>query len=152
MIPPKKTSLLLGEKSELLTGIGQGGYKYDKQIQWFTKDMVLNTIKKWGFHSFYIKVHKILWNSEFNWFKYNKVDCEETAFDMYKSRDLGDLVGYLFQASIEGYTIRYVSTDTLTGIYLQKSRDFSTNIDDEVLTTLVDVVNSTVENRKPREY
>ena len=138
MIPPKKTPLLSGEKSELLTGVGQGGYKYDKQITWFTKDMVLNTIKeRWVFHSFYIKVHKILWNSEFNWFKYNKVDCEEAVFDMYKSRDLGDLVGYLFQASIEGYTIRYVSTDTLTGIYLQKSRDFSTNIDADVIDAII---------------
>ena len=69
---------------------------------------------------------------------------------MYNHKDLDDLVGYLFQASIEGYTIRYVSTDTLTGIYLQKTKDFSTNIDDEVLTTLVDVVNAAVEDRKPR--
>ena len=69
---------------------------------------------------------------------------------MYNLKDLDNLVGYLFQASIEGYTIRYVSPDTLTGIYLQKTNDFSTNIDDEVLTTLVDVVNAAAEDRKPR--
>lgn len=173
MITHKNTPLFAAEKFKLLTEVRRGQYKYyndeklkflkdpvvpnpyeyDEQMSWFTKDMVLNTIKeRWDFYSFYIKVNKILWNSEFNWFKYDKVDREETIFDMSKCGDLDDLVGYLFQAPIEGYTIRYVSTDTLTGIYLQKSRDFSTNIDEEVLTTLVDVVNSAVENRKPREY
>lgn len=153
-IRPKKTQLYDGEKLELLHG-HLSSYKYDEQMPWFTKDRVLYILKeKWDIYSFYtsfyIKVHKILWNSDFAWFRYDKVDCEEATFDMYKSRDLDDLVGYLFQASIEGYTIRYVSSDTLTGIYLQKTRDFSTNIDDEVLTTLVDVVNSAVDDRKPR--
>lgn len=148
MMKPQKTPLCAGEKVELLSGpIHLHGY--NNPMPWFTKDKVLFTIKwRWTFYSFHIKVHKILWDSEFAWFRHDKVDCEETTFDMY--RDLDDLVGYLFQASIEGYTIRYVSPDTLSGIYLQKTRDFSTNIDDEVLTTLVDVVNATVEDRKPR--
>ena len=151
MMKPQKTHLYDGEKVELLHGIVQGSYKYNEQMPWFTKDKVLFTIKwKWDFYSFHIKVHKILWDSEFAWFRNDKVDCEETAFDMYRSRDLDELVGYLFQASIEGYTIRYVSADTLSGIYLQKTRDFSTNIDDEVLTTLVDVVNALWEDRKQR--
>ena len=140
-----------GEKSMLLHG-PMWTYNHNEQMPWYTKDKVLFTIKwKWNFESFYIKVNKILWdNSESNWTKSDDVECESIAFDMYNHKDLDDLVGYLFQASIEGYTIRYVSTDTLTGIYLQKTRDFSTNIDDEVLTTLVDVVNAAVEDRKPR--
>jgi hypothetical protein len=144
-----KSNLWAGEKSELLHG-PLDSYTHE-QMPWFTKDRVLFTIKeKWYFESFYIKVNKILWNSEFAWFRNDNVECERVAFDMYKGRDLDDLVGYLFQASIEGYTIRYVSPDTLTGIYLQKTRDFSTNIDDEVLTTLADVVNAANEDRKPR--
>ena len=151
MTTPKKTWLYDGEKLELLHGVVRGSYKYDEQMPWFTKDRVLYIIKeKWDFYSFHIKVHKILWDSEFTWFRHDHVDCEETAFDMYNLKDLDDLVGCLFQASIEGYTIRYVSTDTLSGIYPQKTRDFSTNIDDEVLTTLVDVVKEAVEDRKPR--
>lgn len=150
MMKPQRTTLYAGEKAELLFGPIHL-HEYNNPMPWFTKDRVLYILKeKWDFYSFYIKVHKILWNSESAWFRYDKVDCEEATFDMYKSRDLDDLVGYLFQASIEGYTIRYVSSDTLTGIYLQKTRDFSTNIDDEVLTTLVDVVNSAVDDRKPR--
>ena len=147
MMKPQKTHLCSGEKAELLFGpIHLHGN--NNHMQWFTKDRVLFTIKeKWDFYSFHINVHKILWDSEFAWHRYDKVDCEETAFDMY--RDLDDLVGYLFQASLEGYTIRYVSSNTLTGIYLQKTKDFNTNIDDEVLTTMVDVVNATVEDRKP---
>lgn len=138
-----------GEMSELLYG-PLHSYTHE-QMPWFTKNRVLFTIKwKWNFESFYIKVSKILWDSESSWTKLDDVECEKVAFDMYNSKDLDDLVGYLFQASIEGYTIRYVSTDTLVGIYLQKTRDYSTNIDDEVLTTLIDVVNATVEGRKPR--
>lgn len=145
-----KPNLWAGEKSELLHG-PLHSYTHE-QMPWFTKDRVLFTIKKkWDFESFFIKVSKILWdNSESSWTKLDDVECEKVAFDMYNRKDLDELVGYLFQASIEGYTIRYVSTDTLTGIYLQKTRDFSTNIDDEVLTTLVDVVNAAVEDRKPR--
>lgn len=144
----EKSYLCDGEKSELLHGLLHS-YTHE-QMPWFTKDRVLYILKeKWGFSSFNIKVNKILWDSEFAWFRYDDVECERVAFDMYNRKDLDDLVGYLFQASIEGYTIRYVSPDTLTGIYLQKTRDFSTNIDDEVLTTLVDVVNAAVEDRKP---
>lgn len=146
----EKSILWSGEKSELLHGPFHS-HRCTDPMPWFTKDRVLFTLKeKWDFDSFNIKVNKILWNSEFSWFRYDKVDCERVTFDMYHLKELDDLVGYLFQASIDGYAIRYVSSDTLTGIYLQKTRDFSTNIDDEVLTTLVDVVNEAVEDRKPR--
>ena len=150
MIKYGKSNLWVGEKSELLHGPFHS-YKSPDRMPWFTKDKVLFTIKeKWDFSSFNIKVSKILWNSEFAWFRNDNVECERVAFDMYHLKDLDELVGYLFQASIEGYAIRYVSTDTLTGIYLQKTSDFSTNIDDDVLTTLIDVVNAAVEDRKPR--
>ena len=139
-----------GEKSMLLHG-PMLTYNHNEQMPWFTKDKVLFFVKEqWGFYSFNIKVNKILWDSESSWTKLDEVECEKVAFDMYNRKDLDNLVGYLFQASIESYTIRYVSPDTLTGIYLQKTRDFSTNIDDEVLTALVDAVNAAVEDRKPR--
>ena len=145
-----KSNLWAGEKSELLYAPIRM-YRYNDPMPWFTKDKVLFTFEEeWDFSSFNIKVNKILWDSESNWEEFDDVECEKVAFDMYHLKDLDELVGYLFQASIEGYTIRYVSSDTLTGIYLEKSRDFSTNIDDEVLTTLVDVVNAAVEDRKPR--
>jgi hypothetical protein len=67
---------------------------------------------------------------------------------MYKFKDLDALIGYLFQASIEGYTIRYVSTDTLTGIYLEKSGDNTTNIDGEVISALIESVKEANEARK----
>ena len=146
-----KSSLWEGEKSELIHGLLHS-HRCTDPMPWFTKDKVLLTFKKkWDFDSFHIKVHKILWDSEFSWTKLDHVECERVAFDMYNLKDLDDLVGYLFQASIEGYAIRYVSPDTLTGIYLQKNRDFITNIDDEVLTTLIDVVNEAVEDRKQKE-
>lgn len=149
MIKYGKSNLWAGEKSELLHG-PLHSYTHE-QMPWFTKDRVLYILKeKWDFSSFNIKVSKILWNSELAWFRNDNVECERVAFDMYHLKDLDELVGYLFQASIEGYTMRYVSSDTLTGIYLQKTRDFSTNIDDEVLTTLVDVVKVAIEDRKPR--
>ena len=145
-----KSNLWEGEKSELLHGLLHS-YTH-KQMPWFTKDKVLLTFKKkWDFDSFHIRVHKILWDSEFSWTKIDHIECERVEFDMYNLKDLDDLVGYLFQASIEGYAIRYVSPSTLAGMYLQKTRDFITNIDDEVLTTLIDVVNEAVEDRKQKE-
>lgn len=151
MIKYEKSNLWEGEKSELFCGPFHS-FRYSDPMPWFTKDKVLFIIKeKWDFDSFHIKVNKILWDSEFAWFRHDKVDCERATFDMYHLRDLDELVGYLFQASIEGYAMRYVSTDTLTGIYLQKTTDFSTNIDDEVLTTLADVVNKYCDcGHKPR--
>lgn len=145
-----KSNLWAGEKSELLHG-RLHSYNHET-MPWFTKDKVLHILQeKWDFTSFHIKVSKILWdNSESDWSRFDDVECEKVAFDMEKLKDLDELVGYLFQASIEGYTIRYASMDTLTGIYLQKTKDFSTNIDDEVLTTLVDVVKEAIEDRKPR--
>ena len=142
--------LYVGEQLMLLQG-PLHSYTHE-QMPWFTKDKVLHILQeKWDFSSFHIKVSKILWdNSESDWSRFDDVECEKVAFDMEKLKDLDDLVGYLFQASIEGYTIRYASMDTLTGIYLQKTKDYSTNIDDEVLTTLVDVVHQLVKDRKPR--
>lgn len=135
-----------GEKEELL----HGGLFWVKDQKWFTKKQVLKTFRKWNFDSLNIKVNKILWDDVFSWSRYDTVFREQIAFDMYNLKDLDALIGYLFQASIEGYTIRYVSTDTLTGIYLERSKDNSTNIDEDVISTLMEVVKVAVEGKRPR--
>jgi len=137
-----------GEKVMLL----HGGLSWVKDQKWFTKDMVLSTmIEKWDFDSFNIKVNKIFWDEDVPWKRNDTVFRDQISFDMYNFKDLDALVGYLFQASIEGYTIRYVSTDTLTGIYLEKSGDNTTNIDEEVISALVKVVEEANEARKPHD-
>lgn len=137
-----------GEKVMLL----HGGLSWVKDQKWFTKDMVLSTmIEKWDFDSFNIKVSKIFWDEDVPWKRNDTVFRDQIAFDMYNFKDLDALIGYLFQASIEGYTIRYVSTDTLTGIYLEKSGNNTTNIDDEVVSALVEVVKEANEARKPHD-
>ncbi len=137
-----------GEKVMLL----HGGLSWVKDQRWFTKGMVLSTMTdKWDFDSFNIKVNKIFWDEDVPWKRNDTVFRDQIAFDMYNFKDLDALVGYLFQASIEGYTIRYVSTDTLTGIYLERSKDNSTNIDEEVVSALVEVVEEANEARKPHD-
>jgi hypothetical protein len=137
-----------GEKVMLL----HGGLSWVKDQKWFTKDMVLSTmIEKWDFDSFNIKVNKIFWDEDVPWKRNDTVFRDQIAFDMYNFKDLDALVGYLFQASIEGYTIRYVSPDTLTGIYLEKSGNNTTNIDEEVISALIEVVKEANKARKPHD-
>lgn len=144
---------------------GRGHLHYDKMVMllhgwlarkhythWFTKKRTVHTFRKWTRatrckgDSLNIKVCKILWDKGNKWGLRDDVLCETTDFDLYHAKDLDNLVGYLFQASIEGYTIRHVSTETLTGIYLERSRDGSTNIDDEVIGTLVEVAHEMLED------
>ena len=137
-----------GEKKELL----HGGFLWRNDRKWYTKKEVIYTFKKmWDFSSFNIKVNKIFWDEDVPWKRNDTVFRDQIAFDMYNFKDLDALVGYLFQASIEGYTIRYVSTDNLTGIYLEKSGDNTTNIDEEVVSALVEVVKEANEARKPHD-
>ena len=137
-----------GEKKELL----HGGILWRHNQKWYTKEKVIHTFKKlWDFSSFNIKVNKIFWDEDVPWERNDTVFRDQIAFDMYKFKDLDALIGYLFQASIEGYTIRYVSTDNLTGIYLEKSGDNTTNIDEEVISALVEVVEEANEARKPHD-
>ena len=114
----------------------------DENMPWLSKADVISTIReKWDFHlTHYIVVNKILWDSSSPWTRHDDVYHETTAFDMYRRRDLGELTACLFQASIDGYAIRHVSTDMLSGIYLERTQDHSTNIDEDVLSTLVEVV------------
>ena len=143
-----KSNLWAGEKSELLYGVLSWRYHQ----KWYTKEKVIHTFKKmWDFSSFNIKVNKIFWDEDVPWKMNDTVFREQIAFDMYSLKDLDALVGYLFQASIEGYTIRYVSTDTLTGIYLERSNDNSTNIDEDVISTLVEAVENEVRDKKPKD-
>ena len=137
-----------GEKKELL----HGGLLWRHDQKWYTKEKVIHTFKKmWGFSSFNIKVNKIFWDEDVPWKRNDTVFRDQIAFDMYNFKDLDALIGYLFQASVEGYTIRYVSTDNLTGIYLEKSGDNTTNIDEEVISALVEVVEEANEARKPHD-
>ena len=137
-----------GEKKEVL----HGGLLWRYNQKWYTKEKVIHTFKKmWDFDSFNIKVNKIFWDEDVPWKRDDTVFRDQIAFDMYKFKDLDALIGYLFQASIEGYTIRYVSTDTLTGIYLEKSGDNTTNIDEEVISALIESVEEANEARKPHD-
>ncbi len=65
---------------------------------------------------------------------------DEVIFNLSREQGLEELIGYLFQASIDGYSIRYVSSDPNIGLYLQRTQCRSSNIDDEVLTTIMEVV------------
>lgn len=139
-----------GEKKELL----HGGFLWSwrKDQKWYTKKEVIYTFKKmWDFSSFNIKVNKIFWDEDVPWKSNDIVFRDQIDFDVYNFKDLDALVGYLFQASIEGYTIRYVSADTSTGIYLEKSGNNTTNIDEDVISALVEVVKSAVENKKQKD-
>ena len=51
-------------------------------------------------------------------------------------------MGTLFQASIDGYTIRYTSRDCYDRfrLFLERTKDARTNIDEDVVSTLVEVV------------
>lgn len=66
---------------------------------------------------------------------------DEVVFNLSREQGLEELIGYLFQVSIDGYSIRYVSSDDPNiDIYLQRTQCGSSNIDDEVLTTIMEVV------------
>ena len=147
----RESKLYEGEKSELLHG---PLFSHHGTVPWFTKDKVMFIMKvMWDFSSFSIQVNKILWDSESNWTKLDTVDCERVTFDMYNFNDLDELVGYLFRASIDGYTIRYVSSDnSIGGIFLERSKDNSTNIDEDVMSTLVEVVKLAIEDKKPKYF
>ena len=118
---------------------------------WFTKKRTIRTLKKWpnamrcNDDTLFIKVHKILWDNRKPWGMSDEVFCESLGFNMYRYKELDDLVGYLFKASIDGYMIRYASQNVLVGIYLERSKDGSTNIDDEVIDTLVEVTHKLME-------
>lgn len=131
-----------GEKLELLS------HDWAFKSTWYTKDMVIATLNTWDSLAGALEVSKIHWESEFDWGLENIVYRDEVLFDMDKCRDLGELIGYLFQASIDGYTIRYVSSEPDVGIYLQRSRDNSSNIDADVLDALSKAVQYIVEMRK----
>ena len=149
MFKKKCMNLTEGEKREVLhCGIIP---RFADKGHWYSNEEVIKTIRNWDWYSNYVTVSMIEWDADkLPWGMMDDVQRLHYAFDLYKGRDLDQLVGTLFQASIDGYTIRYVSSDCLSGFYLERTKDVSTNIDDDVLTTLVDVVHQLVEDRKPR--
>lgn len=109
-----------------------------KKGHWHTKDEVIKTIRDWDWYSNYITVSMIEWDADREpWGMEDDVQRSDYAFDLYKGRDLDLLVGIMFQASIDGYTIRYASPNCLTGLYLERTKDVSSNIDDDVVSELV---------------
>lgn len=134
MLSKNRTRLTEGEKREVL----QCGILPRKMGHWFSKKEVLHTISNWDRYSDYVTVSTIGWNENNPpWGVSDDVPRLCLTFDLYHGRDLDDLIGHLFQASIDGYSIRYVSTDCLVGLYLERSKDHSTNIDEDVLDLLV---------------
>ena len=136
MFKKKCMNLTEGEKREVLhCGI------IPRKGHWHTKDEVLKTIRNWDWYSNYVTVSMIEWDADKGpWGMMDDVRRSDYAFDLYKGRDLDLLVGLMFQASIDGYTIRYVSSDCLTGFYLERTKDVSSNIDEDVVSTLVELV------------
>lgn len=109
-----------------------------KKGHWHTKDEVIKTIRDWDWYSNYITVSMIEWDADREpWGMEDDVQRSDYAFDLYKGRDLDLLVGIMFQASIDGYTIRYASPNCLTGLYLERTKDVSSNIDEDVVSELV---------------
>lgn len=109
-----------------------------KKGHWHTKDEVIKTIRDWDWYSNYITVSMIEWDADREpWGMEDDVQRSDYAFDLYKGRDLDLLVGIMFQASIYGYTIRYASPNCLTGLYLERTKDVSSNIDEDVVSELV---------------
>ena len=90
-----------------------------------------------------IEVSKLHWNSSKEWSMNDILYRDEVVFNVSKKAGIDELVGYLFQASINGYSIRYVAKDPETGIYLQRTNTGDTNIDAEVLNALVEAVDRT---------
>lgn len=124
-----------GEKSELLHGVFGPRWK---KLDWFTKKHVLNVIRKWDRYTDYVAINKIGWDNEEDWGKLSEVTTEVAMFDLYNGKDTGELLGHLFESSIEGYSIRYVSTDPLVGMYLERKTGLETNIDDEVVSVMLE--------------
>lgn len=139
MFKKKCINLTEGEKREVLhCGIIP---RFADKGHWHTKDEVIKTIRNWDWYSNYITVSMIEWDADKGpWGMRDDVRRLDYAFDLYKGRDLDLLVGLMFQASIDGYTIRYVSSDCLTGFYLERTKDVSSNIDEDVVSTLVELV------------
>lgn len=127
------SELYEGEKEELLHGIGQWQHEI-----WYTKSHILSEILEWDRYTDYVAVNKIGWEKDWDWEKYDNVPREVFVFDLHNEKEIGELLGTLFDASLEGYSIRYVSPDPLVGIYLEKRRKggFGTNIDEEITTAL----------------
>lgn len=133
MLKKKTMNLTEVEKREVLhCGI------ISKKGHWHTKDEVIKTIRDWDWYSNYITVSMIEWDADREpWGMEDDVQRSDYAFDLYKGRDLDLLVGIMFQASIDGYTIRYASPNCLTGLYLERTKDVSSNIDEDVVSELV---------------
>lgn len=139
MLKRRQQELTEGEKKELLhSGILP---RFADKGHWYSKEEVIKTIRNWDWYSNYINVNLIEWDANKDpWDIGDEVPRIDYGFDVYKGNELDLLVGLMFQASIDGYTIRYVSPDCLIGFYLERTKDTSTNIDEDVLSTLVELI------------
>lgn len=104
------------------------------------KQGITSTIRQWNTPFRELEVSKLHWDKEGDWGMDDILYRDEVIFNLSREQGLEELIGYLFQASIDGYSIRYVSSDPNIGIYLQITQCGSSNIDDEVLTTIMEVV------------
>lgn len=92
---------------------------------WMGKRDILNRIRKFTWRG-WIRVNKMVVEDEWK---------KEVA-DFLMPDDKGDFMAYLHEASIQGYSIRSVAPDGLTGIYLDRTGDMTTNIDLELMEAI----------------
>ena len=104
------------------------------------KHGIMSMIRQWRSSFGVLEVSKLHWDADDDWDMDDILYRDEVIFDLTNEQGLEELIGYLFQASIDGYSIRYVSSDPNIGIYLQRTQCGNSNIDDEVLTAIMEVV------------
>ena len=105
------------------------------------KSGIINDIKKkWKYEVIdVLEVSKLHWDGEEDWSMDDILYRDEIFFDVANKDGIDELVGYLFQASIDGYSIRYVSGDP-NALYLQRTKTGDTNIDEDVLEAIVEAL------------
>ena len=149
MLKRDRQELTEGEKKELLhCGIIP---RFADKGHWYSKEEVIKKIADWDLRCLGrrdvcgndINVCLIEWDADKGeWSMRDDILMQEYVFDTYKGKDLDQLMGTLFQASIDGYTIRYTSRDCYDRfrLFLERTRDVGTNIDEDVLNALVELI------------
>ena len=83
----------------------------------------------------WVRINFLLWDEDWKWNESDTVGKHE--LDFLLPNDKGALLGYMLDASMNGYSIIAAAPDPLTGLYLEKVGDkIDTNITLEVMEAL----------------
>ena len=83
----------------------------------------------------WVRINFLLWDKDWKWNESDTVGKHE--LDFLLPNDKGALLGYMLDASMNGYSIIAAAPDPLTGLYLEKVGDkIDTNITLEVMEAL----------------